>query len=97
MLINAKKQNDKIVAYYNSSNILATEFYFNDLKLNVIFESGRVYQYSDISLEDYIKLQQNSSTGTYFTKNIKNKYKTQRLDDIDTSVLKEELQKLKEE
>jgi len=59
-----KSSNLKSIGYDQSSNILEVEFL-----------SGGIYQYFKVPSQIYLELMKATSKGSYFHKNIKNKYK----------------------
>lgn len=80
-------------AWFDSSNILYAECddIENSLKtVRIYFKTGRVYQYYNVNVNDYIMFRDDSSQGKAFNKFIK-KYESERLDDIDISVLEDNL------
>ena len=57
-----KSSNLKEVAYINAENALFIKFHNNS-----------VYMYNDVDNNEYIKLMEAESIGSYFMKNLKNK------------------------
>jgi hypothetical protein len=97
MILNTFEQDGKIENIYDSSNVLASKYDKNKRKLAIIFGSGHQYLYHDVTLEDYNKFVSDDSQGKAIHKYIK-KYKNEKAGDkVDVSVIKEQVEKLKEE
>ena len=99
---NEEKRLDR--AWYDSSNIVYSECDDNidDFKtLRVVFKNGSCYEYSKISVQDYIMFMHgglDGSNGKALNKFIKNnKYEYAKLENRDISELREELTLLLEE
>lgn len=99
---NEEKRLDR--AWYDSSNIVYSECDDNidDFKtLRVVFKNGSCYEYSKISVQDYIMFMHgglDGSNGKALNKFIKNnKYEYAKLENRDISELREELTMLLEE
>ena len=89
-----KYANDMDKTWYESSNILYSECddITDNLKvLRIIFKNGRVYQYTDVDVIDYLLFRDDVSQGKAFNLHIK-KYKCERLDDVDVNVVNQEMQ-----
>jgi len=57
--------------------------YDNNLKnLEIEFHSGLIYQYQNVPSHIYANLISAHSTGTFFTDEIKNRYRSKRLDKV---------------
>jgi hypothetical protein len=96
MILNKFEQDGKIENIYDSTNVLASKYDINQRKLAVIFGSGAQYLYHDVTLEDYKKFERDESQGKAIHKYIK-KYKSEKAgDEVDVSVIQEQIQKLKE-
>jgi hypothetical protein len=62
---------------------LKTVGYDTHLKnLEIEFHSGMVFQYQNVPSHIYANLLSAQSTGTFFTDNIKNRYRSKRLDKV---------------
>ena len=86
-------QNDLDKAWYNSSNIIYSECkdYTNNLKeLKITFKGGRTYRYDAVNVFDYLMFRESSSQGKDFNRLIK-KYNGVRIDDVDLTLIGEEL------
>lgn len=88
---------DKV--WYDSSNILYSECddIVDSLKtLRVFFKNGRVYQYYEVNVNDYLLFRESDSQGKALTKFIK-QYKAERLDDFNVDEIKDQLEELFDE
>lgn len=95
MILNKHEENGKIENIYDSTNVMASKYDINERKLAVIFGSGAQYLYHDVTLEDYRKFERDESQGKAIHKYIK-KYKSEKADiEVDISVIKEQVEKLK--
>lgn len=82
-------ENDVDRTWYDSSNVVYTECddITNGLKvLRIYFKSGRVYQYTNVNVNDYLLFREDVSQGRAFTKLIKN-YPCERLEDADIQAI----------
>lgn len=82
--------------WYNSSNIVYSECIDreNEYKIvRVTFNNGRTYEYSDVTVQDYLRFRDSKSQGKALNSFIK-KYKYEELDGIDLESLNDELEKL---
>lgn len=64
----------------SSSNIEEVGYETSSRTLEVLFCSGRIYQYYDVDLATYNSMLQAKSIGAYFSKYIKNSHKWKRID-----------------
>lgn len=95
MVLNKHEENGAIENLYDSSNILASKYDTNSKKLAIIFNSGRQYLYHDVLRSDYDIFERAESQGKILHSTIK-KYKVEKVDDvIDTTLLVEQIQTLK--
>ena len=62
-----------------SSNIASIGYCEESLTLEIEFNNGGLYQYSEVPVEEFDSLMGASSHGTYFNANIKNRYPTSKL------------------
>ena len=62
-----------------SSQISYIGFDDDNNKLYVTFPNGTTYEYDNVSYTTYKELKNSESVGSYFTKNIKNKYKYRKI------------------
>lgn len=91
-------ENDVDKTWYDSSNVVYTECddIDNSLKvLRIFFKNGRVYQYTNIDVNDYLLFREDVSQGKAFTRIIK-KYPCERLDDVDIQSIIDKLIALQE-
>ena len=96
MILNTFEQDGKIENIYDSTNVIATKYDSNKRKLAVIFGSGQQYLYHDVTLEDYRKFESDDSQGKAIHKYIR-KYKFDKSDEpVDITIIKEQVEKLKE-
>ena len=58
-----------------SSKILSIVYESKSKTLEIVFHSGRIYQYLNVPKSEYEKLMSASSHMTYFQKNIKDHYR----------------------
>lgn len=82
--------------WYNSSNIVYSECIDreNEYKIvRVTFNNGRTYEYSDVTVQDYLRFRDSESQGKALNSFIK-KYKYEEIDGIDLESLNDELEKL---
>jgi tRNA(His) 5'-end guanylyltransferase len=105
-LIIRKYENEIDKCFYESSNVIYSECIdkkdaYKDLI--VVFKDGRAYKYKDVIIQDYLLFRQNESQGKALNKYIltkfmgKDKYKFEKLDKFDISLLEKEKQLLIEE
>ena len=92
MIIYNKYLNNEDFTWYDSSNILFSKCYDNDVSENktvkIVFKQGRTYLYKDVSTDDYIAFKTDSSNGSAFNKYIK-KYQGVRIADTDMNKLQQ--------
>lgn len=65
-------------SFVSSSNISSIGYDPKTYTLEIEFHSGGVYQYHDIPQSEYDALMSASSHGSYFARNIKNRYSYSR-------------------
>ena len=95
MVLNKHEEKGAIENLYDSSNILASKYDINSKKLAIIFSNGRQYLYHDVSRNDYDIFERAESQGKMLHSTIK-KYKVEKVgEDVDTTLLIEQIQKLK--
>lgn len=87
--------NDVDKTWYQSSNIKFSECidHDNDLKtLKVVFNNGTQYQYNKVDVRDYLLFREAASQGKALNESIKGKgYEYEKLEDVDTKTLEDEL------
>lgn len=92
MITYNKYINSEDHTWYDSSNVVFSKCYDNDLEtktLKVVFKNGRTYLYKDVSVNDYIAFKSAPSTGEAINKFIIKKYKGVRIADTDIEQLNE--------
>lgn len=84
-----EKEVARIIWYYNvrstwhqleSSNLELVSYSRKNKTLIIVFKSGAVYQYYNVSRYQFEKLRQAESKGRYFHKNIRTKYRFEKLE-----------------
>lgn len=63
----------------NSTNLKSVGFDPTSLVLEVEFHSGRIYEYLDVPKNKHASLMSATSKGTYFSQQIRDKYKCRRI------------------
>ena len=92
-------ENDVDRTWYDSSNVVYSECddITDGLKvLRIYFKSGRVYQYADVDVNDYLLFREDSSQGKALSKIIK-KYACSRLEDVNVEDIIEQRRILEED
>jgi len=84
------REDGTIECLFKSSNILQSDWNPKTGKLDIIFNYGGKYSYSNVSHKDYLRFEMDKSQGETFSKHIKT-YKTDNLGKVDTTILKERL------
>lgn len=88
------KRNDKgniVDALYDSSNILASTWDKTTNDLKITFKRGAQYVYKGVKATDYFRFETAESQGVELNKRIKNVYKYEKLGDVDTAELVNEI------
>ena len=96
MIIKRIENGDIVKGFYNSSNILVTEYNKQTKDLEVTFSYGGVYSYHNVTDKDYFRFELADSQGKILNSHIK-KYAFTALDKVDTDLIKEELKKITKE
>jgi len=65
--------------HVDSSNLASIGYDPSNQILEIEFNHGGIYQYSDVPLEVYNEIMEADSHGKYFAKNIKNNYEFKRM------------------
>ena len=92
-----KKVTDKkdiIESYYNSSNILKSIYHTKTNDLDIVFSRGAVYRYLNVPLKIFEQFEGGLSQGKFLNKQIRNKYSTNKVAEVDTNKLVEEVNRL---
>lgn len=63
----------------SSSNVKSVGYDEEESKLEVEFNNGSIYQYSNVPINKYSDLMNSSSHGKYFHRFIRDKYVTKRV------------------
>lgn len=63
----------------SSSNLASVGYEPTSMLLEIEFVSGSIYQYFDVPEAEFQQLMQAASHGTYFSANIRNRYRYIRL------------------
>jgi hypothetical protein len=95
MIITRNEQEDVIKVLYKSSMILSSTYDKETNKLNIIFTNGGNYDYPNVKKTDYLKFEMAESVGKAFIQYIK-PYSFIKLENADTNLIKEEINKVKE-
>ena len=69
-----------IESYYDSSNILKSEYIASDNDMIITFKNGTRYKYFDVPLEVHFRLGMHESTGKYFNE-IKKEFQFEKIED----------------
>ena len=97
MLVDKVIQEDgTIECLYKSSNILVSEWNEKTQKLIITFNYGGKYAYHNVEPKDYLRFEIDKSQGKVFADHIKY-YKTEKLDKVDTTILKESVERIMNE
>lgn len=88
MLLQKEEKKGVYECLYKSSNIIKSKYIKEDMLLEITFNYGGVYQYSDVSYKDYIRFENDESQGKVFNKYIKN-HDTKKMTNVDVSHYKE--------
>jgi hypothetical protein len=94
MILNRKNNGNIVETLYDSSNILASSYDKISNDLIITFAKGTQYRYKNISSVDYLRFELAESQGKIFNTHIK-QHTTQKLPNIDISVLLTEANDLK--
>ena len=70
-LIEKEIKNDLITCWYNSANILLSEYVLSKQLLDITFRNGQKYRYYHVNPQNHAGLQMSESTGQYFHTNIR--------------------------
>lgn len=97
MITERIEKGEVIKGYYDSSNVLASEYAKNEKKLTIIFGSGKKYDYKDVSLVDFLVFETADSQGKILNSIIKPKYDYELIGSIDLKEIAKELAKINED
>jgi len=91
MILKKVEKENVVKAIYKSSNILASEYNRDTKELNIIFNRGAKYRYTDVNPTNYTRFEIAESQGKVFNSHIKNKHVDERLEDIDPTKIVDEV------
>lgn len=81
------------ICYFDSTNIVKSYYYPKTSTLNIVFNTGKVYEYNDVSNIDYGIFKESESQGKIFNTTIKKKNGV-LLTEEDIKIINEELKKI---
>lgn len=93
-VIERKENNNIVECLIDSTNILHSEYDQSNKTLILTFKAGTRYKYLDIQHRDYVRFEVSESQGTVFSKTLKD-YKTEKLDKVDITPIKERINEIK--
>lgn len=93
MILEKKEISGVIYAKYDSSNVLASEYYPNS-DLIITFKGGGRYKYTGVKKTDYTRFEIAESQGSVLNTHIKI-YPFEKMDKMDTTLLAESIKDLK--
>jgi|DEB0MinimDraft_12_1074336.scaffolds.fasta_scaffold00503_5 hypothetical protein len=93
MLLKRTANEGVVKSFYESSNILASEYKENVNELTIVFKHGGQYKYFDVPLTDYTRFEMADSQGKVLNTHIK-KYSFEALGKIDAEIISEEVKAL---
>ena len=64
---------------FKSSNLKSASYNTESKILTITFNSGGIYEYYDVSWENFTKFRMSPSHGKYFSSNINGKYKFKKV------------------
>jgi hypothetical protein len=95
MLLETKKEKDKITSIYESSNVYKSVYKFLDNDLFITFNNGNIYKYVNVDMPTFLKLQESESIGKFFATNIKSKFDFEKVGSEDPKIIISEVERLK--
>ena len=96
MLLKKVEENDLIKGYYESSNILMSEYDKRKQTLTVVFSNGGKYTYDNVSFTDFTRFEVADSQGKTLNAYIKPKYSYTLIERIDTKDVLVEIENIKQ-
>jgi len=96
MLVNRKEENELVECLFKSSNVLKSTYNTTTKKLVISFNSGATYEYENVPLKDYLRLEISESQGTVVNKTFK-PYKCTKIENINPQPLLEQVRLILEE
>lgn len=94
MLIKKNDTGDIVKSYYNSSNLLTSEYNKKNKTLLIVFKHGGSYQYKNVPITDFTRFEMADSQGVELNKTIKPKYPFEKVDSGDIKIIEEEIKQL---
>jgi|TARA_R110000782_G_scaffold94937_2_gene178767 hypothetical protein len=86
-----------IESYYNSSNVLKSIYHESTADLDVVFKSGAVYRYRNVPNTVLLKLENSKSQGKFLNQEIRDKFQSTKVVNVNVAQLVEHIQMLQEE
>lgn len=96
MLLKRVEKESLVKAIYDSSNILASKYDKKTKDLTITFKRGAQYKYIGVSAADYMRFETAESQGAVLNSHIKT-YQFEKGETIDSNIIVEEIDKLKNE
>lgn len=96
MLLKRVEKESLVKAIYDSSNILASKYDKTTKDLIITFKRGAQYKYIGVSPSDYMRFETAESQGAILNSHIK-LYQFEKGDTVDSNLILEEIDKLKNE
>lgn len=78
MILKEEIVGDVIKNQIRSSNMKYAEYNTSTKEMTVIFNNDKTYTYLNVPHSEYTKFRLSESQGSYFSKNISNKYKYEK-------------------
>lgn len=97
MIISRKENNNIIKGYYDSSNILVSEYDTTTRNLSITFKHGGVYKYLGVPNKDYYRFELAESQGKVLNSHIKSTFDVEQMDSVNPAEIKRELKQIREE
>ena len=95
MVLLKHEENGSIECLYESSNVLGSKYIKGKKKLAVIFKSGIQYVYSDVTYEEYRKLELAESQGKVLNSVVKGHDYEKSPDKVDVTPMVEQIEEIK--
>lgn len=93
MIKKRTESGDIVRGLYESSNILASTYDKKSKALTITFNYGGQYTYTNVSTNDFTRFETAESQGKVLNSHIKNVYETVNNGKVDTTLIKESLDK----
>lgn len=94
MLIKKNVNGDIVKSFYNSSNLMVSEYNQRTKDLLITFKNGGAYQYKGVSAKDYTRFEMADSQGVALNKTIKPTYEFEKFDAVDITTIQEEIKQI---